>query len=269
MQTLDGQTALVTGAGSGIGRGIALVLAREGVKIVALDVNEERAAATAASARELGAEATALIADVSVAGDVERAVRAVLEESERIDILASNVGIFPESPLEELEEATWDRVMAVNVKSAFLLLRAVLPVMRRQQYGRVVVTASITGTVTAVPALAHYAASKAALLGLVRGAALEVARDGVTINAVLPGNIDTDGARAAGGDEYFELMRPSIPVGRLGLSEDIGWAVRMLAAPEAGFITGTGLIADGGQSLPEGGMTAERIEAVFSMGGAA
>lgn len=268
MQGLDGHTALVTGAGSGIGRGIALVLAREGARIVAVDLDEERAAATAAAARELGGEAITSTADVALAGDVASAVDTAVAWSGRLDIVASNVGIFPDTPLEELEEATWDRVMTVNVKSAFLLMRAALPVMRRQQYGRIVVTGSITGLVTAVPALAHYGASKAALLGLVRGAALEAARDGVTINAVLPGNIDTDGGRAAGGAAYYDLMRPSIPVGRLGMPEDIGWAVRMLASPEAGFITGTGLIVDGGQSIAEGGMTAERMQAAFSMGGA-
>jgi 3-oxoacyl-[acyl-carrier protein] reductase len=267
VQSLAGQTALVTGAGSGIGRGIALVLASEGAMIVAVDLNDECVALTAAAVRELGGEAIAFTADVSLPSDVVQAVDAAVARSGRLDILASNVGIFPDTSLEELEEATWDRVMAVNVKSAFLLMRAALPVMRRQQYGRIVVTGSITGFVTGVPALAHYGASKAALIGLVRGAALEAARDGVTINAVLPGNIDTEGARAAGGAAYFELMRPSIPLGRLGLPDDIGWAVRMLAAPEASFITGTTLIVDGGQSIAEGGITAERMEAVFSSAG--
>ena len=268
MQTLEDQTALVTGAGSGIGRGIALVLASEGARIVVVDLDRERAAASASAVRELGGQATAVTADVSVASDVARAVQETVEWSGRLDIVASNAGIYPTAALEELDEQTWDRVMDVNVKSAFLLMQSALPVMRRQQYGRVVVTASITGWLTGAPGLAHYGASKAALMGLVRGAALEAARDGVTINAVLPGNIDTEGARAGGGSEYFELMRPSIPLARFGLPEDIGWAVRMLAAPEASFITGTGLIIDGGQSLPEGGLTAERMEAVFSLGGA-
>jgi len=268
MQTLEDQTALVTGAGSGIGRGIALVLASEGARVVVVDLDGEDAAASASAVCELGAEAIAVTADVSVAGDVARAVRETVGWSGRLDIVASNAGIYPTAALEELDEPTWDRVMNVNVKGAFLLMQSALPVMRRQQYGRVVVTASITGPLTGVPALAHYGASKAALMGLVRGAALEVARDGVTINAVLPGNVDTEGAQAAGGPEYFKVMRPSIPLARFGLPEDIGWAVRMLAAPEASFITGTGLTVDGGQSLPEGGLTAERMEAVFTLGGA-
>ena len=267
MQSLDGQTALVTGAGSGIGRGIALVLASEGARIAVVDLDAERAAAVAAAVSELGGAAVPVTADVSVARDVARAVEETVEWSGRLDILASNAGIFPESALEELDEKTWDRVMAVNVKSAFLLLRAALPVMRRQKYGRVVVTGSITGPVTGVPMLAHYGASKAALLGLVRGAALEAARDGITVNAVLPGNIETEGGQAAGGAAYYNAMRPSIPMARLGRPDDIGWAVRMLAAPEANWITGTGLIVDGGQSLPEGGLTAERLEAVFSTAG--
>lgn len=267
MRTLENQTALVTGSGAGIGRGIAHVLASEGARIAVVDLDTEHAAASASAIRDLGGKAIAVSADVSVASDVARAVEASLEWSGRLDILASNAGIYPSATLEDLDEAVWDHVMAVNVKSAFLLMRSALPVMRRQRYGRIVVTASITGSLTSVPAQTHYGASKAALMGLVRGAAVETARDGVTINAVLPGNVDTEGARRVGGSEFFDLMRPSIPVGRFGLPEDIGWAVRMLVAPEASFVTGTGLVVDGGQSLPEGGFTAERLEAVFGPGG--
>ena len=267
MQGLTGQTAIVTGAGAGIGRGIALVLASEGAGIVVVDVDGDRAAATVAAIHELGGAAIPVVADVALADDVARVVRDAIVWRGRVEVLASNVGIYPTSLLESTSEETWDRVMAVNVKSAFLLLREVLPIMREQRYGRVVVTSSITGPLTAMPMLGHYAASKAALMGLVRSAALESAGAGVTVNAVMPGTVDTDGLRAAGGQEYVELMLPSIPVGRLALPEDLGWAVRMLAAPEAAYITGIGLAVDGGQTLPEGRIQADAMGAIVATGG--
>ena len=263
MESLAGRTAIVTGAGAGIGRGIALVLAAEGARIVAVDLDGNRAMAAAMAVRDLGGIADPVAADVSVAGDVEHMVRAAMRSSGRVDVLASNVGIYPTSGLESTSEQMWDHVMAVNTKSAFLLLRALLPIMRRQRYGRVVVTSSITGPLTAIPGLGHYAASKAALMGLVRSAAVETAGHGVTVNAVLPGTVDTEGLRAAGGQDYIDLMLPSIPVRRLAQPADLGWAVRMLAAPEAGYITGTGLVVDGGQSLPEGRIPAESVDAMF------
>lgn len=266
MQGLTGQTAIVTGAGAGIGRGIASVLASEGASIVAADVDRDRAAATATAIQELGGKAIPVGADVALAGDVRRLVDEAIAWTGRVEVLASNVGIYPTSALEATTEETWDRVMTVNVKSAFLLLRAVLPIMREQRYGRIVVTSSITGPLTAMPMLGHYAASKAALMGLVRSAALESASYGVTVNAVLPGTVDTEGLRAAGGQEYVDLMLPSIPVGRLAQPEDLGWAVRMLAAPEAAYITGVGLAVDGGQTLPEGRIQADAMDAIVASG---
>lgn len=257
MRSLEGQTAIVTGAGSGIGRGVAGVLAAEGADVVAVDLDAERLTAVAAG---LDPERTlTVVGDVADAADVARMAAAALEWKGRIDVLVSNVGIYPTSPLESMLESEWNRVMAVNVGGAFLLLREVLPTMRSQAYGRVVVISSITGTITAMPTLAHYAASKAALLGLVRTAALEVAGAGVTVNAVLPGTVETEGLRAAGGEEYVDLMLPSIPVGRLATPEDLAWAVRMLVAAEAGYITGTALPVDGGQTLPEGRVSNEAI----------
>jgi len=264
MRSLRDQTAIVTGAGAGIGGGIARVLAGEGANVVVVDRDADRAAAAAAA---LGATARAVVADVADAADVRRVVASALEWTGRVDVLASNVGIYPTAALEDLEEATWDRVMAVNAKSAFLLMRAVLPVMRERRYGRIVVTSSITGPMTAMPGLAHYAASKAALLGLVRSAAVECAAHGVTVNAVLPGTVDTDGLRAAGGQEYVDLMLPSIPVGRLADPDDLGWAVRLLASPEAGYITGVALPVDGGQTLPEGRIPAEALDAILGAAG--
>jgi 3-oxoacyl-[acyl-carrier protein] reductase len=266
MQTLTSQTAIVTGAGAGIGRGIALVLASEGASVVTVDIDGDRAAATVRRIEDAGGTAIALTADVAVTDGVRRLVDAAMAWTGRVDVLASNVGIYPTSAIESTSEEIWDHVMTVNVKSAFLLLKAVLPIMRAQHYGRVIVTSSITGPITAMPTLAHYAASKAALMGLVRSAALESASDGITVNAVLPGTVDTDGLRAAGGQEYVDLMLPSIPAGRLAQPQDLGWAVRLLAAPEAGYVTGVGLPVDGGQTLPEGRISADAMDAIVAVG---
>ena len=140
--------------------------------------------------------------------------------------------------------------MDVNAKGALHSIQACLPQMREQGYGRIVLTSSITGPVTGIPGFAHYGASKAAMLGLMTTAALEVARQGITINAVLPGNIETPGL-ADVGPEHYAAMLASIPGGKLGHASDIAWAVRFLASPEARFITGHPLIVDGGQVLPE------------------
>jgi 3-oxoacyl-[acyl-carrier protein] reductase len=270
MQTLDGRTAIVTGAGSGIGAGIASVLAGDGATVVVADVDEERAAATVAEIERAGGRAVVRACDVADASDVEALVAATVAATGRVDVLASNAGIYPTATIEETTEALWDRVMAVNAKASWLLMRAVAPVMRRQEFGRIVVTSSVTGPRTAMAGLSHYAASKAALMGLVRTAALELAADGITVNAVLPGTVDTQGLRAsAGGTSFFEVMLPSIPVGRVAQPADLGWAVRLLASPEAAYITGQELIVDGGQSVSEGGTSNEQVEVLGSAVGAA
>jgi 3-oxoacyl-[acyl-carrier protein] reductase len=245
VQTLTDQVAVVTGAARGIGRGIASVLAAEGARVVVVDVDSELGEATAA---ELGALAVA--ADVTDAGSVESMAARVIEELGRIDILAANAGAYPFADLDALEEHVWDSVMDLNVGGAVRSVRACLPAMRARGYGRIVLTSSITGPITGQPGFAHYGASKAAMLGFMRSAAVELARSGITINAVLPGNVSTPGF-ADTSDEHQQRMLSSIPMGRYAEPEEIGWAVRFLASPEAGYITGQTLVVDGGQVLPE------------------
>jgi 3-oxoacyl-[acyl-carrier protein] reductase len=267
MESLIGRTAIVTGAGAGIGAGIASVLARDGATVLAADIDGDRAAATAAEIERDGGRAIARTCDVSVGDEVRSLVRAALDETGRLDILASNAGIYPVAGIEETTEDLWDRVMAVNAKSTWLLVRAASPVMRRQGYGRIVVTSSVTGPMTAMAGLSHYAASKAALMGFVRAAALELAAHGVTVNAIMPGTVDTAGIRAAaGGAGFFEVMLPSIPLGRVAVPEDLGWAVRLLASAEAGYITGQGLVVDGGQSVTEGGTSNDQVAVLGDRG---
>ena len=251
MINLDARVAVVTGAASGVGRGIAEVLAHEGARVAIVDRDAEAARAVAAALAAVGHEAFPLTADVVDRRDLDAAADAVVERYGRIDIVAANAGIYPPTPLESMRDADWDAVMDINVKGALHTVQACLPAMRRGGYGRVVFSSSITGGVVGAPGLAHYAASKAALLGFMRSVALEVVDDGITVNAVLPGNIRTPGVDRFD-DEFIRGMVQSIPMRRLGEPEDVGWAVRFLASEEAGYITGQTLIIDGGQVLPEG-----------------
>jgi 3-oxoacyl-[acyl-carrier protein] reductase len=250
MQRLDGQVAIVTGGARGIGLGIATVLRAEGADVVIADV-DGAAAATAAAALPQGSEhAIGVRADVTEPADVENLAAAAIGRWGRIDILAANAGIYPHIALRDLSLAEWERVMSINVGGALLAIQACLPQMTDQGYGRIVLTSSITGSVVGQPGYAHYGASKAAMLGLMRSAAIEVAPAGVTINAILPGNIRTPGFDEVGA-EHRRRMLAAIPLNRLGEPEDVGWAVRFLASREAAYITGQTLIIDGGQVLPE------------------
>jgi 3-oxoacyl-[acyl-carrier protein] reductase len=251
MQTLNDQVAVVTGAGHGIGRSIASVLAGEGARVVIADVDAEASGRTAAAMVREGKEAIAVPCDVTQRASVEGLAAAVLSAWGRIDILAANAGIYPTAELAAIDDALWGRVMDINVKGALHAIQACTPAMIEREYGRIVLTSSITGPITGQAGYAPYGASKAAMLGLMRSAAVELARSGVTVNAVMPGNIETPGLRATS-DENQRAQLSSIPMGRFGTTKDVGWAVRFLASPEAGYVTGQTLIVDGGQVLPEG-----------------
>jgi 3-oxoacyl-[acyl-carrier protein] reductase len=250
MQALTDQVAVVTGAARGIGRGIASVLAAEGARVVVVDVDASLGEVVADELREQGAEASAVSADVTDRGSVVSMAAQVTEELGRIDIVAANAGIYPFADLTAIDEEMWSRVMDLNVGGAVRTVQACLPSMVARGYGRVVLTSSITGPVTGQVGFAHYGASKAAMLGFMRSAAVELAKTGVTVNAVMPGNVSTPGF-ADTSEEHQRRMLSSIPMGRYAEPEDVGWAVRFLASPEAGYITGQTLIVDGGQVLPE------------------
>ena len=175
---------------------------------------------------------------------------AALEAFGRIDILAANAGIYPMVLLADISDAEWDRVQAINVKGALHAIQACLPVMLDAGFGRIVLTSSITGPITGQPGFAHYGASKAAQLGLMRSLALEVATKGITVNAVLPGNVATEGLDDLG-EEHKRNMMATIPMREFADPADVGWAVRFLASEEARYITGQTLVVDGGQVLPE------------------
>lgn len=254
--TVTDTVAIVTGAASGIGAGIADVLANKGATVIVADVDEEAARETA---DEVSGETMAVPVDVTNPEATDALAEGVVDEYGRIDILCANAGIYPSAPLEELSTDDWDDVFDVNVKSVLLSVQACLPHMKTQDYGRIVLTSSITGPMVGYPGWAHYGASKAAMLGFMRTAAMEVADADITINAVLPGNVRTGGLDDLG-EDYLDRMRASIPKGTLGTPEDIGHAVAYLASEEAGYVTGTTLVVDGGQTLPESQLALEEME---------
>jgi 3-oxoacyl-[acyl-carrier protein] reductase len=250
MKRLDEQVAIVTGAAKGIGAGIAAVLRAEGANLVIADIDGEEASAFATALDASGEHAVAVATDVTVQADLDALVAATLERWGRIDILAANAGIYPHIPLAELKPDSFDHLMAINLRGAVFAAQACIGPMRSNGYGRIVLTSSITGSIVGQAGYGHYGASKAAMLGFMRSAALEVANAGITINAVLPGNIRTPGIGGLG-PEHVRGMVAAIPLGTLGEPEDVGWAVRFLASPEAHYITGQTLVIDGGQVLPE------------------
>jgi 3-oxoacyl-[acyl-carrier protein] reductase len=251
VKSLSGQVAIVTGGASGLGLGIATVLRAEGADVVIADLGADRVGAAAARVSPEGEHALGIAADVRKPDDMRRMAAAAIDRWGRIDILAANAGICAPIVLSDLQVADLDAILAVNVRGAVLAMQACLSHMISQSYGRVVLTSSITGSVVGQPGYSHYGATKAAMLGLMRSAALEVVRSGITVNAVLPGNIRTPGFERQG-PEHVRRMTNAIPLGRPGEPEEVGWAVRFLASPEAAFITGQTLIIDGGQVLPEG-----------------
>jgi len=243
--SIEGKSVIVTGGSKGIGRGIAEVFASRGARVTIAARGKQ---ALAAACEEINAGYVEC--DVGDWDSVDSMVRRVAESSGGVDILCANAGVFPQTKIADMEPAEWDRVMATNLRSAFLCVKACIPWFQQAGKGRVVLTSSITGPVTGFPGWAHYGASKAGQLGFLKTAAMELSRYNATINAVLPGNIYTEGLQGLGQD-YLDTMAASIPLKRLGGVEDIGHAALFFASDEAGYITGQTLIVDGGQILPE------------------
>ncbi|MBR9885056.1 MAG: 3-oxoacyl-ACP reductase FabG [Oceanospirillales bacterium] len=242
--------AMVTGASKGIGLGIARVLAAKGYKVAVVARHIQAAEQAVAAIVAEGGEAMAINADVTDRASLKAAVERVKAAYGGLDVLCANAGIFPSADLETMTEADWDLVLNTNLKGMFNTVQAAIPALKESAAGRIVVTSSITGPVTGFPGWSHYGASKAGQLGFVRTAAIEMAKYGITVNAVMPGNIITEGLEGMG-DGYLSQMAASIPLKRLGRVEDIGEAAAFFASIEAAYITGQTLVVDGGQILPE------------------
>jgi len=248
--SISGKVAIVTGAGSGIGRGIARVLANNGAKVVIVDNDERKAEEAAAEIRAEGNVSRSLVADVSKWSDMQNMAASVVREYGRIDILCANAGIYPPSNIIEMSEEQWDRLIDVNLKGCFLGLKSCLPQMLKQNCGRIVMTSSITGYRTGEAGLSHYSASKAGMIGFMRSAALEVAKNNITVNAIEAGTVSTEGTRRFAG-ESLKQQEDLTPTGRLSSAEDIGNVALFLASDLASNITGTTIVVDGGRSIVE------------------
>ncbi len=241
---LEGRRALVTGAGSGIGKGIARRLAQAGAKVAVCDLEADRAAAAAA---EIGSGAIAAGCDVSDEASVAALVRDVAEQLGGIDILVNNAGIYPTGPVAEMDVADWDRVMAVNLRGPMLCTREAVRVMRSGGAGGAILNvSSIDSLHPSFVGMSHYGASKGGLNMLTRSAALEFAPDRITVNAICPGGVETEGTQAAFGDGLKDQLEERIPLGRVATPDEIGAVSLFLVSPAARYITGTTLVVDGG-----------------------
>lgn len=242
---LSGKVALVTGGANGIGKGIVEALDRAGAKVIIADIDEVNGKSVA---DEYDGGYQRL--DVTDQERCKEVVDNVVEKYGSLDILCSNTGIFPNQMIETMSEEDWNQTHDINLKGMFFITQAAFKVMKQQQYGRVILTSSVTGPITGYPGWAHYGASKAGQLGYMKSAALEYAKHGITVNAVQPGNVLTEGLKAQG-ESYLEGTKKIIPMHKLGEPTDIGYAVVYFASDEAQFVTGQNIVIDGGQILPE------------------
>ena len=248
MERLKNRVAIVTGAGQGIGRALALGLAGEGAEVVVADVNDENAASVKREIEASGGTALATNTDVSKEDSVQDMVDESLREFGKVDILINNAGIFPVSSVEEMNEEDWDRVIGTNLVGAFLCSRAVAGKFLQQRSGRIISITSGRAFQGAKNA-AHYASSKAGIIGFSKSLALELAPRQITVNVICPGITDTAQPRGHQTEEQIYAQAQKIPLGRIGQPEDLVGTAVFLASDAAAFITGQTVIINGGSIM--------------------
>ena len=256
MNMLKDRVAIITGGAQGNGAGIAKAMAREGATVCLWDIMD-KVEETANGIKASGLKATAFYVDVTKSDQVNQATKIIMKQLGRVDILVNNAGIYPLVPFLEVSDELLDKCWNVNVKGTWNCTRAVLPFMIEQKYGKIVNISSVTGPLVSTPGLTPYAMSKGAISAMTRSLALEVAAFGIKVNAILPGFIDTPGLRALAverGNDPNQAMidtGKTIPLGRVGLCDDVGEAAVFLASENASYITGVELVVDGGNVIQE------------------
>ncbi|RQR58687.1 3-oxoacyl-ACP reductase FabG [Burkholderia sp. Bp9002] len=246
-KTLDKQVAIVTGASRGIGRAIALELARQGATVIGTATSESGAAGISAAFAEAGVTGRGAVLNVNDAQAAEALIDATVKEFGALDVLVNNAGITQDQLAMRMKDDDWDAVIDTNLKSVFRLSRAVLRPMMKARGGRIINITSVVGS-AGNPGQANYAAAKAGVAGMTRALAREIGSRGITVNCVAPGFIDTDMTKTLP-EEQQAALKTQIPLGRLGSPEDIAHAVAFLASPQAGYITGTTLHVNGGMYM--------------------
>lgn len=247
---LQDKVAIITGASKGIGEGIAKVFATNGSQVILVSRTERDLKNVVNDITNSGGQASYMVADVTQLNEMENVAQSALKDYGRIDILVHNAGIYPTVFFEDMTADDWHYVMNTNLTSTFNAVKSCLPAMKKQNKGRIIFTSSISGPRVGLPGLSHYTASKAGMNGFMKTIAIEFAKYNITVNAVEPGNIISEGFEELG-EEHKKKMTSGIPQRRLGTPEEIADAHLFLASDESQFMTGQSMIVDGGQVLPE------------------
>ena len=251
-RSLEGKTAIITGAGKGIGREIARVFAEEGANVVLSSRTETDLQTLTDEINKNGGTASFFVGDITKLDDMKKMAAFAVAQYGRIDILVHNAaGLYPKTPVEDISPELWKEALSTNLDAVFYATHSVIPYMKSQNYGRIVFTSSISGPRVGLSGKSHYTAAKGGMNGFMKTIAIELAKYHITVNAVEPGNIETEGLLRVCDEKVLDERRKPVPMKRLGTARETAMVHRFLASDEASYITGQSIIVDGGLTLPE------------------